>query len=285
MKLIVQSIAVVLCVLFSGVTGHAQEEGRWSVYEGFYGSTNTSGQIFRLDTSVGYGLSEHFEIGGGLPLYFVRASSDSANTSTNVHAGLGNAYVDLRYIASGPVSFTSAITGTVPTGDRDKGFSTGRVTVDWNNHVAMPFERVTPFANIGVANTISDTSFFARPFTSLGMVGHFEGGLGFQMTRYLSLGTSGYAIVPGGQQRIVSKLVQRQVQGSTASPDGQGTSRDRGFETISETVGTSDLAKDHGFSTWIDLSRDALVDFQVGYNRSLSYQFNTVFFSVGFKIK
>jgi hypothetical protein len=36
------------------------------------------------------------------------------------------------------------------------------------------FGKWIPFCKVGIANTISDTHFFNRPFTSLDTVDHFE---------------------------------------------------------------------------------------------------------------
>jgi hypothetical protein len=289
-----------MSVLILGVSGLglAQDsEQRWTVYESFQGSTNSAGQVFKLDTSVAYHVNPHFEIGGGLPVYAVRGSS-SSTTSTSTEAGIGNAYADVRLRATGVATFVSTITGTAPTGNRDKGFSTGRATVDWNNYFAVPVSRVTPYANVGIANTISDTAFFIRPFTSLGIVGHFEGGATLAVAPVFSVGASAYSIAPTGQQRIVSKIVQRKVSsgssatGTTSSSPGPGTSPvtggvsggERVFETTAEVVGDKDLANDHGFSTWLDLHNSSGVSFGLGYNRSVRYQFDTVFFSLGFNL-
>ena len=291
----------IMAILLVTITGqsHAQEESRWSIYESFHGSTNSAGQVFKMDTGVAFDLNDHVGIGGGIPFYFVRGSSNST-TATGMQRGIGNAYVDLQFKATGPATFTSTITGTVPTGDKDKGFSTGRATVDWNNYIAMPLPRITPYANIGVANTISDTAFFVRPFSSLGVVGHFEGGATVSLAQYFSVGSSAYAIAPTGEQRIVSRVVQREVQqasgssSSAASSNAQGrgatqssqarSGQNRVFETVVETVGSADIAGDHGFSGWMEVAKGSDVYFQLGYSRSIPYQFDSVFFSLGFNV-
>ena len=74
---------LVLTTLVLGLSrlSFAQEQEtqeRWTLYESFSGSTNSAGQVLKLDTSAGYNLGKHFEIGGGLPLYFVRGSSSTS---------------------------------------------------------------------------------------------------------------------------------------------------------------------------------------------------------------
>jgi hypothetical protein len=65
---------------------------------------------------------------------------------------------------------------------------------------------VTPFARGGLANTVSDTSFFVRPFTSLGIVSHFDGGAKFRVSQFVDVVASAYAVRASGQQKIISKI-------------------------------------------------------------------------------
>src|SRR5437773_615429 len=74
------------------------------------------------------------------------------------------------------LSYSSTLELTAPTGDKARGFTTGRATADWTNRFSHKMDSFTPFGSAGLANTVSDTKFFVRPFTSLGMVVHFEGG-------------------------------------------------------------------------------------------------------------
>jgi hypothetical protein len=283
-----RQLLTILFVVFWSWPANAQEQSHWSLYESVQGSTNSAGQVFKLNTDLTYSLSDRFELGGGVPLYFVRNTSDSTSSS-GLQSGIGNAYVAVRFRATGPVAFSSSLTGTAPTGNKDKGFSTGKVTVDWNNYVGIPVSRVTPYVNAGVANTVSDTAFFVRPFTSSGIVGHFEGGANLSITPHFSIGSSAYAVVPSGEQRIVSRIVEREVAASNISRGrvaGQSsqTGQTRVFETVVETQGAADLASDHGFSSWMELARSSDMYFQLGYSRSIRYQFDSVFFSIGFNV-
>ncbi len=246
----------------------------------FQGTADTLGAINRLDTKVGYRFGEHLELDAGLPVYFIHAASSSTAAGFSSGNGIGNAYLSLRFgFSNSSTDFVSSVTGSVPTGDTTKGLSTGRVTVDWNNYLGFTAGRITPFVNLGLASSISDTPFFTRPFTSLGKVAHFEGGADVQVWRALSLGASAYADAPFGQQKVYSKLIKR---GSAGTP---GQSRGRGpnsgaFETQSVTVGEASIARDNGGSVWLDLSPGHVVSFQVGVSRSVEYDLNSVFFGV-----
>src|SRR5262249_28390263 len=148
------------------------------------------------------------------------------------------------------------------------------------------FSRLTPFANIGFANTISDTPFFIRPFSSLGFVNQLEGGADYKLLRGVSVGGSAYKITPSGRQTLISRVVQAP---RGASGPGRGASDRHGheqpFETTHETVGTSNVARDHGFSGWVNLSPASYVSFEVGYSRSVPFAFDTLFFGTTFNLR
>jgi hypothetical protein len=146
-----------------------------------------------------------------------------------------------------------------------------------------------PFGSAGLANTISDTHFFNRPFTSLGLVGHFEGGALFEPLEWLGVGGSGYAVTPTGEQKIYSRVIRRLSGTSNAGAgtnlgSGRGRIQNRVFESVSAATVTEESARDHGFSGWIDLVPASNVIVQLGYSRSVSYDYNSFFFSARFDL-
>src|SRR5512146_2428499 len=149
-------------------------------YAEFDGTSNVDGQVYRLNSSVGYSFTEHFGVDVGVPIYFVRPSSSvTGGVSGN---GLGNPYLDLRFKFLNPaVNFGSVLTGYAPAGDSKLGLSTGRVTFDWTNHFDHSFNNLTPFIEAGLSNTVADTQLFIPPFTSLGYNAHYQGGASYQL--------------------------------------------------------------------------------------------------------
>src|SRR3989442_5420052 len=97
-------------VLALGQRGEAKEAEHWYVYETFHGSTNSAGPVFKLDNGVTYGVNNHVDVGGGLPVYFVNASPTSTTLASGTQTGIGNTYVDARFKVTGPAIFTSTIT-------------------------------------------------------------------------------------------------------------------------------------------------------------------------------
>lgn len=289
----------------------AQDERGWGFYGTFNGSTNSGGTVMKATPTLGYTFNKHFQTYTGLPFYFVDvASATTATTSTTTTSssggfmnGLGNAFLGGRITAGGEsVNYTSTLELTAPTGDKSHGFSTGRVTADWTNRFSHRFNSFTPFGSAGLANTISDTNFFVRPFTSLGLVGHFEGGGTYDISSHVRLSGSAYAIRASGNQTIISKVIKRQTSvlttssgtsvagssGSVAPVHGKANVKaadnpNRVFNTASETVVSAQVADDTGASTWIGITPRQETDLYVGYSRSVHYDYNTFFWGVGFR--
>jgi hypothetical protein len=173
------------------------------------------------------------------------------------------------------------VTGTAPTGDKATGFSTGHATVDWSNYFDHSFSRLTPFVDLGLANSVSYTMFFVRPYTTFGFVTHVEGGARYRMARMLNVAISLYEIAPSGQQTVVSRIVKGQNQGAVAGSNRQNHGV---FENANLTTGSSDIAKDHGFSTWVQLPLAKSLDLFAGYTRSTHYSLDTISFGVSLNL-
>ena len=253
----------------------AQGETGFTSYVEFGGTSNSAGQIYAASTSVGYNFSQHLGMDFGVPIYFVRPSSTAGGTSSN---GVGNPFLDGRLKFLNPVvNFGSILTGFIPLADSKKGLSTGRGTFDWTNHFDHSFSKLTPFGAIGIANTITDSHLFLRPFTTLGFNTHFRAGANYDLWRFFRAGASVYDILPSGQQTVFSK-----VAGGTGN--SSRSSHGRVFQDNQQTTGSADLARDHGFSTWIDASPSQCVDLELGFTRSMNYDLNSVSFTMGFNL-
>lgn len=259
----------------SGAPRAAKDETGFASYVEFGGTHNADGQIYDLTTSVGYNFSKHFGMDVGLPIYFIRPSSTTGGTSTN---GIGNPFADARLRWLSPVvNFGSTLTGFAPVADSKKGLSTGRGTFDWTNHIDRSFSNLTPFGELGLSNTIADSKLFLRPFTTLGFNTHFQLGANYDLWKIFSVGASGYDIVPTGQQTVFSKV-------SGGSGNTNPASHGRVFANNQQTTGTADIAKDHGFSAWLDASPGHYVDMELGFTRSMHYDLNSVSFTIGLNL-
>ncbi len=249
----------------------------------FEGSSSADGQIMAINSSTGFNFNRWFGVDIGMPFYIVRATPSTASPSTTVattSAGLGNLYMDARFNFENPVlNYGSTITGNVPTGSQEKGHSSGHWTYDWNNHFEHGFGRVTPFADAGLGNSVTDTRYFKRPFTTLGHVAHFEAGLGVDIWGPFSASASLYDVAPWGPQTVYSRVVRRSVGnlGGTSRPGRQ-------YEQNAIVTGGPDLVRDNGYNASLDISPKSWLNFEIGYSHSVHLALNTISWGIGFNI-
>jgi hypothetical protein len=277
-------VCAIILVVGLAFPAQAADDGKgWSFFGRFSGSSNSDGLVTKAESGLGYSFNNHWSTYTGVPFYFVNRSSSTTTGTSGFMSGVGNAFLGFRFAAkSDLMNYTSNLEFTAPTGDRSRGFSTGRVTADWTNTFSTKVSSLTPYGSIGIANTVSDTAFFVRPFTSLGKVGHFEGGATYDLLPAVRVGLSAYAVQGSGQQRVISK-VKRDTT-ATSDPSTTRGSANRVFDSQMETVSQAGIVNDHGFSTWFGVSPKPEVDFHAGYSRSVNYDFNTLFFGVGFHV-
>ena len=225
-------------------------ESHYTWIEQFEGSSNAEGQVMLLDSSAGYVFGRHLLVDGGLPVYFIRATttSTSGTSTTNSFSALGDVYGQVRLSFPNPaVSFKTQLTGRAPTGSTTDGISTGHATYDWTNRVDRGFGNWTPFFEVGLADSIPDTFIYKRPFASYGELAHFQLGAQYRVAEWLGVAASAFDVAPWGTQTIDSRVQKTKVTGG------------------------SNLAADNGFSVGADLSPEKAIDFTVGYSRSTHY--------------
>jgi hypothetical protein len=303
-----------VCLIALNLCAQNSESEHFTFDERVQGSVNALGAVTKLDTSAGYIFNPHWSAALGVPFYFVSpSSSTTASTGASSLNGLGNVYAQIRFALPNPgLNYVSTLTGAAPTGDRDKGLSTGHAIVDWSNYFDHRFGRLTPFGEIGFANSVADTEFFIRPYITSGFVTHAQAGARYRLARWINVNASGYAIEPAGQQTVISRVVtvQKKTAGSSgASPVAastvtavtknlppvasgivnslvqHGNSQKPVFETTTVTTGSASIARDRGYSTWLTLGSSRVFNLYAGYTRSTEYNLNTAFFGIGVNLR
>ena len=237
--------------------GSVEQQGlTWM--ETYEGSSNSDGLVTDLNSTVGYIFGKHVAMNMGVPYLFI-VPSTSKTGATSAY-GVGNPYLGLRYSAKGSaLDFCTSLNSAIPTASTKKGLSTGHVTVDWSNHFAHGFDLFTPFVDLGLANSISDTRFLHRPYISYGDVVHLEGGSEVDLGNKFSVTASGYYILPWGPQQVF-------LRGSKASS--------------SPTKGGVSLTRDDGINVGIDYNLTRSLDLSCGYSRSVYSVLNTFSFGI-----
>lgn len=248
--------------------------------------TNRSnlGTLFNEGVGVGYNFTPHVGADIGLSLYTVQSPfSNVINHDWRWTTLLGNPFVDVRYTTKRyGLDVTSILTGSIPVSSPERVYSTGRVGVDWFNNVEAHYKGITPFLNFGAANGTVDRYVLprpyniARPYQTLGVLSDFEGGASYTIFRHYSIGASAYALVPAGPQKVFSRLVSPD---SAVSGDANHY---RSWNNAFEIVGDSRLARDNGYSGWVEVGRIKNLTVQVGYTYSVHYAYGTAFVMLRF---
>jgi hypothetical protein len=177
------------------------------------------------------------------------------------------------------------VTGTAPTANFRKGFTTGRVGVDWFNHLDGNVHGISPFVNFGAANNIIDRHFLPRPYSMVhpyitqGFVADFEGGVNYKIRQRLTVGGSYYDVLPAGPQKAYSRIVQRG-EGPRTSNGGHA----RFWQSAFETKGSARFFRDNGFSGTFAVSPVKVMDIEIGYTRSVRYALNAISVGVVFNV-
>jgi hypothetical protein len=253
----------------------------WNLGARFEGSTSGDGSVYDLGFGGGYNFSRHFGAGLGVPYYFVGTpSSISANNKQAVSgSGLGDFGAELRWLFPGALAtYASTVHLGAPTGDMKKGFSTGHATWNWGNHVEHAFDNFTPFLNLGAGNTIPDTRYFHRPYTTFGYNAQFEAGIEVDPGP-LSISASAYDVAPWGNQTVVSRVFRC---GSSAKCGATGKSSNRkGYLNSSVQTGDASLARDNGFNAGVEVKPVKALELEFDFSRSVPLRLNTFSFGIG----
>lgn len=247
----------------------------------FEGSSSEDGTITDLAAGVGYNFSHHFGVDLGVPYYFVATPSSikQKNPSAVSGNGLGTLAANAKWNFPGKtLDYGSTVQLGAPTGDTKKGLSTGHATWNWSNHIEHGWSNFTPFIDGGAGNTIQDTRFFHRPFTSFGFNASFDAGTVVDAGRF-SLTASAYDIAPVGTQTVLSKVF-RCSSGAKCEARGKSTKR-KGYKSASVQTGGASLTRDNGFNVGVEIKPRPYYDLELDYSRSVALQLNSFSFGIG----
>jgi hypothetical protein len=259
------------------------------------GSYTTLGLVGAVDIDAGYTFSDHIAADIGVPLIGSRSHfSPVLNHDYYWSGALGEPYIDIRYTRSiHHADLTSILTGALPVGNEDETFVTGRVGVDWFNHIQQKWGLMTPFINVEASNGQISRYVMPRPFEealpyeTLGFMSDYEAGAEFNLPSLLkkfSIGGSAYAMVPVGPQKVFSRLV---LPYSALGDYSEGSiNHHRFFDQTYETTGypgacaecgppSTRLDRDNGFSGWVNVPSFHVFalpfSLQLGYTHSEHY--------------
>lgn len=261
----------------------SDSEHGFTEMESLQSTLNSQERLFKVDSNIGWDFNQHFGIYGGVPIYFVDVPSSKFTAEGNTvvvpgasHNSFGNIYMGFDFRKPNPmVDYATALTLSAPTGSTKNGLSSGRANIDWDNRLQRTFNGFTPFFEGGLGNSVPDSLLFSRPFTSLGFITHLEEGGAYSLAKQFSVNASAYEIVPGGNQKIYSRLVAR---GQIGKPGIKNV-----FQVLPFASG-SGLTRENGFNTWVEFEPDPVWDLAVGYTRSQTFGFNMFAFNLSMNV-
>lgn len=249
----------------------------WLAFEQLQYEASSLGNVIIADTDLGYGFTDHLSGDVGVPVIFSRSPfSPVIDHDYYWSVLLGEPYVDVKYTdVYHDINYTSILTGTIPARNEDRVFTTGRFGVDWFNHMDEQVGPITPFLNIEASNGAVNRFVMprpfeeARPYQTLGFLADAEAGfeskLDNRFVKGVKIGASAYLLAPAGPQKVFSRFV---FPYSSLAGDGHHS---RYFDSAFETTGLSAIARDNGFSAWVEINRWRNLDIQLGYTRSVHY--------------
>jgi hypothetical protein len=226
----------------------------------------------------GYNFTPHLIGEAGLPLIFTRNPFSKVITKDWRYVTLmADPYVDARYHTEKyGLRITSILTGTFPVANSVRIWSTGRFGVDWFNHIERDFSPVQGFLNFGVANGTVNRAILPRPYSedrpyqTLGVIGDAEVGVEHRFFKRYTVGGSVYGLLPVGSQKVFSRLV------APDFPLASDGNHNRVFDAAFETKGPSQIARDNGYSGWVEVGHIMkYATLQVSYTQSVHYHLGT----------
>jgi hypothetical protein len=261
------------------------------------------GDVLTYDFDIGYKFNAHTSVDIGLPIYSTRTPfSIVSNHDWRDTTIIGTPYIDVRYdTVHNKTNITSILTGAAGF-NMVKTYSTGRMAGDWFNHFDRNYQILdydavfTPFLNFGFGTGTVDRQVMprpyelARPYETLGLIGNGEVGGAFTIKKVYRLEGSAYGLSPVGPQKVYSRLVSPDNLLGWAGCNGQTpcTNEDHNrfwdifFETGGEYVNTygsgpARISRDNGFGAYLSISKYKNVTVELGYTRSVHYDYGSAF--------
>jgi hypothetical protein len=274
------------------------------------GSAFNMGFVSSETLNLGYDFTPKIAFDIGLPLYTTRTPfSVVSKADWRYTTILGSPYLDVRYTKKySSATLTSVL--SVSGGTRSvRTYSTGRAIADWYNHLERPYEMttipvvVTPFVNFGAASGTFDRTVFSslwnvsRPYQTLGGLADGEAGATFTFHKHYRLGGSYYGVAPFGKQKVFSRLVAPDslVAAEDFEPTTGLPSHHRWWNDYYETTGAqfgsttyggapSYVARDNGYTGWLEVFGHKHLSVEVGYSRSVHYEYGSTILMIKYDL-
>jgi hypothetical protein len=250
---------------FNGFNAGVTIAGVHDAYVGWYNA---------VTPALSYSFSPRYSADVSMSIYPYRYAPDlAAATSTTdtpfIFAGgdLADMLIEVHATFE-PGQFSNVVTASMalPTGDRNDGLGTGRVTFNLDNRIEHYVGRTGFLLDIGGGNS---SAFANRLVTeddaALGPLAQFQTGILTWLTRDISLQSIAYEQLPIGDQKTYRTVF---------------TPRGPAVEVTGHKV-----TEDNGFTTSLFVPLNSHTTWTTSYNHSLRLRLNTVSFGFTFTWK
>lgn len=221
-----------------------------------------------ITPAISFTFSAHYSADASTTIYPYRLAQNQNAVApptqrlVTTHGDVGDTLIAVHGYFN-PHAFQQTVTASMiaPTGNRDDGLGTGRVTFDLSDHVERYVGQTGFIVDIGAGDS---SGLFNRlvtdEFSSLGAIAHFQTGLIYWLPGRNYIQSVAYEQLPLGNQKVYTTL----------SAPGRPT------QTV---VAGRGVSEDNGFTTSVGLPLTSQVTLSGYYNRSLRLRLDTV--SVG----
>lgn len=226
---------------------------------------SASGWYDVLTPAVSYAISTHYSVDASASIFPYRHIQNPNPATQSQHplvtdlGEAGDTFVGLHAYFR-PGAFRNIATGSfsIPTGDREDGLGTGRVTFDFSDRLERYIKQTGLMVDVGGGDSSGlFNRLISREESSLGPLAHFQAGVVFYLPWSIRAQSIAYEQLPLGHQTVYA----------TVSPPGAPNA------TVISGTGVSE---DNGFTTSLAIPVTDNLTLSSYYNRSLRQHLDTV---------
>ena len=226
---------------------------------------SASGWYNVFTPAVSYAISMHYSVDASASIFPYRHIQNPNPATQSEHplvsdlGEAGDTFVGLHAYFR-PGAFRNITTGSfsIPTGDREDGLGTGRVTFDFSDRLERYIKQTGLIVDIGGGDSSGlFNRLISREESSLGPLAHFQTGVVFYLPWSIRAQSFAYEQLPLGHQTVYA----------TVSPPGAPNA------TVISGTGVSE---DNGLTTSLSISVTDNLTLSSYYNRSLRQHLDTV---------
>jgi len=227
-----------------------------------------------LTPAVSFAISSRYSVDASASIFPYR-HIENPNPATQSEQPLvvdlweaGDTFVGL-HASFRPGAFRDTVTGSfsIPTGDREDGLGTGRVTFDFSDRLERYIHQTGLLVDVGGGDSSGlFNRLISKEESSLGPLAHFQAGVALYLPWSIRAQSVAYEQLPLGNQTVYAAA------GPPGAPAGQ-------------VISGTGVSEDNGFTTSLAIPLTANLTLSSYYNRSLRQHLDTVSIGVTYVLR